>query len=316
MENSICLCAYEYEAEILLERGANLVNFSRPDLYTRALRTPQRADDFTSSNPYLYGIPILFPPNRISGASFMFEGREYRFPVNEPDTGCFIHGTIHQTSFECIKRMQNFAEFIYRATSLDPYLTFPHEFTMRVSYTLFEDGIHQCIAIRNDSRENMPIALGFHTTFSLPFVQNGQLRDIRLFLDADKEYIRNMRTYLPTGEVMDDFDIKEDLHHNGIIPSDHVISRHFSMGKSREMVLLDTKHGIRVTYSADSNYHYWMVYNGGNENYICVEPQTWLNNCPNSPFPRGEMGFSFLKPDEERVYTTRMSITRMTSHGG
>lgn len=88
--DGLTLLAYGYEAEICPERGANLLRLACPELKTDALRTPLSIENMVQDNPYLWGIPILFPPNRISGASFTFQNRVYRWPMNEPDTGCFF----------------------------------------------------------------------------------------------------------------------------------------------------------------------------------------------------------------------------------
>ncbi|MDD3336517.1 MAG: aldose 1-epimerase [Eubacteriales bacterium] len=310
MRNGIHLRAYGFEAEVLGERGANLISFACPALEAEALRTPPTENAFQTSNPYLFGIPILFLPNRISGGRFTFEGRVYVFPINEAKTGNYLHGTLHETPMQCVMRSEEQAVFEYRATRDRPYLTFPHAFSMRVSYTLSRGGITQQIRIENQSEQNMPVALGFHTTFSLPFVSGGTADDIRLMLDADKEYLRDPKTYLPTGEVDASFDIKHPLLEGSFSPCALNISRHFSMGSQRNMVLTDMRKKISLRYSADENYGFWIVYNGGRQDLICVEPQTWVNNCPNAPFDRQETGFSYLSPGEARTYRTYLTIEK------
>ena len=65
-----------YEAYINLSRGANCISLRKND-FTILREPPQNYD---LDNPYLYGMPILFPVNRIEGAEFEFEGRHYQFP--------------------------------------------------------------------------------------------------------------------------------------------------------------------------------------------------------------------------------------------
>ena len=64
----IRLSAYGYEAEILPERGANLLSLTRPELDMVSVRTPDSLDAFATQNPFFFGMPFLLPPNRISGA--------------------------------------------------------------------------------------------------------------------------------------------------------------------------------------------------------------------------------------------------------
>lgn len=93
----INLKSRNYTAVITPSRGANCVSLRNTEYGAVILRElPMGAKP---DNPYLYGMPVLFPVNRISGGRFEFEGREYIFPINEPNTGCHIHGTLHSETF-------------------------------------------------------------------------------------------------------------------------------------------------------------------------------------------------------------------------
>ena len=295
-----------YTAWILPERGGNCVRLEKGGV--EALRTPEKLEDIAKGNPYLFGTPLLFPPNRISGARFTFEGREYIFPLNEPKTGCFLHGTMHETPFQIAKQSQSALLLRYTATKGAPYLSFPHAFTLTLSYTLSEDGLSQKTVFTNDSAENMPVALAFHTTFRLPFAPDGKPEDVRLTLDTSREFSRNMDTFLPDGGAASEYPGKEEMAEGSFVPTAHTISRLFAMGDRHEMLLTDAASGARVRYQASDAYGYWMVFNGGAKDFLCVEPQSWLSNCPNAPFPREEMGFAFIAPGESKAYETLMQI--------
>ncbi|WP_102410925.1 aldose 1-epimerase [Beduinella massiliensis] len=311
MKDTLLLTGFGYEAEICAQRGANLVALRKPELGMDVLRTPRTLDTFFQTNPYLWGIPILFPPNRISGACFEFERREYRFPMNEPEIGNFIHGVLHETALPCIRSSPTEAEFLFDADETHPYMTFPHAFQMRVLYRLTPDGIQQRISITNCSASNMPVALGFHTTFRLPFVSEGDVQDVRLCLGVEREYVRNMDTFLPTGEVLSEFPLRSALLEGTVVPANHTLSRHYDMDSSRRMILKDAAKQMQIVYQADESYRFWMVYNGGSKDFLCVEPQTWLNNCPNAPFDRKAMGFRFICPGQTLTYKTSISLQRM-----
>lgn len=308
---NIHLSAFGYEAEICPERGANLVSLTKPELKMRSLRTPDSLDDFTNFNPYLWGVPVLLPPNRISGAKFEFEGREYVFPMNEPAIGNFIHGMLHETALPCTEQAFDHAEFIFRATKDQPYMTFPHAFTLRIRFELHGDGMHQRISVTNDSDLNMPFALGFHTTFALPFVEGGKSEDVRLKLGVGEEIERNMDTFLPTGRVIEDSPMRQQMLQGSFQPTKQFISHHFAMEESREMRLMDLERGVQIIYRALEPYAYWMIYNGGSKDFLCVEPQTWVNNCPNAPFDRDKTGFAFIRPGETKTYETIFTLTTL-----
>ena len=59
--------------------GANCISLTHETHRAVILREPDYEKKL--DNPYLYGMPLLFPANRISGGRFYFKGREYCFPV-------------------------------------------------------------------------------------------------------------------------------------------------------------------------------------------------------------------------------------------
>ena len=97
MERVVNLSSGAYTAKINLSRGANCIALRNTKYQATILREPNYE---ALDNPYLYGMPILYPNNRISGGRFLFEGREYVFPVNEPSTHCHIHGFLHNAPFD------------------------------------------------------------------------------------------------------------------------------------------------------------------------------------------------------------------------
>ena len=302
------LHAHGYTAVILPERGGSCVDLAKGDVH--ALRTPKSMTDY-EGNPFLYGTPLLFFPNRISGGSFDFEGRRYVLPMNEPATGCFLHGTLHETPFAVEQKWVDYVRLVYRAQKENLYLTFPHVFTLTLEWTLGEDGLHQRVIFLNESPENMPVALAFHTTFRIPFVPDSSPENVQLMLDVSCEYGRDMRTCLPNGYCWEDFSGKREMAAGSYIPAHHTISRLFRMGGRRKMRLIDRTKGAEISYRAGETYGYWMVYNGGSKEFLCVEPQSWLSNCPNAPFDRTAHGFVSIVPGEAYSYETVMSIRKI-----
>ena len=295
-----------YTATIDLDRGGNCIRLRHEKTGARILR--EQADPAAApDNPYLYGMPILFPVNRISGGVFTFEGREYRFPVNEPNTGCHLHGELHKTPFVLTEHTENALSCVYRATADAPYLDFPHAFEINMTYLLDDDGFHHTVAVTNLSDTNMPCMLGFHTTFyACP--ADGVLTDMRVKAEIAEEFERNMQTYLPTG-VTPAFDAVSTALANGTFcPFGTPLSRHYRAGGGGEMSIYDPKNGVKLVYKNDEKYGFRLIYNGGADEYICLEPQNCLANCANAPIDRAQAGFDFLKPQETKVYISGMYI--------
>ena len=185
----ISLC--EWRAEIDVLSGANCISLKNERYRASILREPHESGEL--DNPYLYGMPILFPVNRIEGGKFEFEGRKYIFPINEPRTGCHLHGELHRMAFEVAEQSDSKIVCRYKADSGE-YLGFPHAFEITQEYELKGDGFYHTVTVRNLSDENMPVFLGFHTTFNTLFTENCLPENIRVYADITEEYERNMET--------------------------------------------------------------------------------------------------------------------------
>lgn len=121
------LQAGDYTALINSERGANCISLRNSKYKAIILREPNKSGAL--DNPYLYGMPILYPVNRISGGCFRFEGRIYKFPINEPETNCHLHGMLHEMEFEITERCTSFVKCVFEK----PYIDFPHSFRIEMT---------------------------------------------------------------------------------------------------------------------------------------------------------------------------------------
>lgn len=298
-----------YEATILPARGANCLSLTHKPSGISALRTYD-PDTFELDNPFLYGTPLLFPPNRIKGGTFTYEGREYRLPINEEETGCFLHGTLHETPFAVTEVSASAVTCRYTATDDAPYLTYPHAFTLSVHYDLTNDGLTQTVSITNNSDLTMPVGLAFHTTFQMPFVAGGKVENIRMTLPVGEEYDRDMTDFSMTWETVKDDAFHKALGGGEVTPAAQFISRHFSRPKGAALRLTDTESGYSVVYDADDSFKYWMVYNGGNADFLCVEPQTWINSAPQAPAKMGDVNIIGIPAGETKNFVTVMKIEK------
>ena len=290
-----------YTAKIDEGRGGNCISLRHEATGARILREPV---SYPLDNPYLYGMPVLFPVNRISGGTFTFEGREYRFPVNEEKTGCHLHGTLHETPFRVEEQTADSVRLVYDL----PYLDFPHDFSLSLTYTLSDGGLSLVCEVENRSRENMPVFLGFHTTFAVPFLREGRAKDCRVFAELGDEIERNMENYLPTGRILPPDGVTSRIVTGDFPPHERAISRHYRADGRGRIHLTDTGSGLRVVYENSENLAYRLFYNGQADEYICLEPQTCMANCQNAPFAREDTGFAFIPPCEKETYISRIYL--------
>jgi len=313
--DSAVLRAAGYEAWILPAMGGNVLRFWHEALGVEALRMPPDAQALRAA-PAVYGIPLLFPPNRIHGGAFQFEGRAYRFPINEPSRGNFIHGFLKETPM-AVTDMRGRGDtaslsLLYRATEEAPYCTFPHAFSLRLAFRLDEGGLSQSVTALNESSEAMPLGLGFHTAFYIPRARRA---DFRVRVPVGKEWLLDRSVIRPDGRYAENTPLHEALLCAGLPPLEMPVSNLFARARG-EASVLDLKRGTAVCYRVDEGFRFWMLWNeAAQADHFCIEPMTWTVDAPNSPLPPRESGFQSLMPGEARTFTSRLSIHALSRDG-
>ena len=125
-----------YIASFRSDLGGNCYRLIHEISGSDILRTPRDESELFSS-VFLFGNAILFPPNRVRGGSFEFGGKTYKFPINEPKTGCHLHGELYKTPFKIKEQSDSSVTFEYKAEAGE-YLGFPHAFSVLRKYELSE----------------------------------------------------------------------------------------------------------------------------------------------------------------------------------
>lgn len=294
-----------YVAFICPEFGANCIQLKTNK--ASYLRTPENYEQL-KNNPYLYGMPILFPPNRINGGTFHYNGFTYNFPINEKKRGHHIHGYLSFTRFTLFEysNTDQYAKisFSFEATRAKPYLSFPHFFKIIITYRLDTEGLHQSVKIENTGNSSMPCGIGFHTTFNETFLQNTNGDEYTLYLQAEKEILFDRKTIIPTGGFCTQNQMLKELNEGILSPSNQVLSNLFvpPIDTIKEAVYTHKGSKIALRYLVESPFNFWMLFNGGGKSgFLCVEPQTWTIDAPNSSLAPTVSGFRTIPPRDNLI---------------
>ena len=147
--------------------GANLVRLANTRLGAEILRTPGAGEIGTfRSRPQVFGLPILFPPNRIADGRYTFEGRTYRYPITIEKERNYHHGVLKSEAFMVSKARETDEEVMiecryYANAGNDAvYRDFPHEFKCKITYWLTAEGLEQEVMFSNRSKTRMPLGVG------------------------------------------------------------------------------------------------------------------------------------------------------------
>lgn len=291
-----------YTINVVPEYGMNCIKLTHDKPFADILKTPRNVNILAEDDAFLFGIPVLFFPNRISDGRFEFEGREYIFPINEPEHNNFLHGKLHKLSFDVTECDSKHIKGVYTATRKNPYMTFPHSFEFSIEYSIVCGKVNQIVSIKNTSGENMLVALGFHTTFNLS-------ETTELKIPAERFAERNMTNYLPTGNFFDDFELKETLNNGIYKPFGKQVSMLFKLS-GKDIEIYDSQNGTKTLYRFDEKFEYCMLFSQNGIDHICIEPQTWLSNCPNIVSEREKYGFDYIAPNDTKIYNSFLRIEK------
>ena len=211
----------DYTALLVPEMGANLVRLANTRLGAEILRTPG-ADEIEvfKSRPQVFGLPILFPPNRIADGRYTFEGRTYQYPITIEKEQNYHHGVLKSEAFIVSKARETAEEVMvecryYANAGNDAvFRDFPHEFKCKITYWLSADGLEQEVMFSNRSKMRMPIGVGFHTPLCIPFA-GGDAADYVMRV-AVGEQVELSERNLPTGRKLPLSEQFSKLRHEGL----------------------------------------------------------------------------------------------------
>lgn len=297
-----------YEMLIVPEMGGNLIRLRDNCRALDIIRTPKSYSEF-EKQPEVFGIPVLFFPNRIQDGTFKVGERIYNFPVNEKKLNNHLHGFLYSRPWKVLdKRINNDGSVeVEMVFDIDPakdvYTFFPHRSRFRMVYNLSKCGLRQYIEVINHSEEAMPFGLGFHTNFNIPFSAEEDYTQYRLVMSIDKKCEINSRA-LATGNYVELSDKEKKLRKEGILTQGHPISGHFSAkplfkdgNKFNGAIIKNTVKRYELIYEVGDKFRYWVVWNlDGKSNFISIEPQTMMIDAPNIRLPYEITGFSLLSP--------------------
>jgi aldose 1-epimerase len=311
-----------YEAIVIPSVGANLVKLYNKEKQVDILRTPCAEEMETfMSRPQVFGVPLLFPPNRIEDGKYSFAGKDYEFPITIPDQNNYHHGVIKSQPFTITRTrfsadaVELEASFFSNRINDAIFANFPHDFVCKIRIILTDNELTHIVSFTNAGTEPMPIGVGFHTPIRLPFMENSDKSNYKLRLSAGKRWELSDRS-LPTEKLLDLSDEESLLRNEGMTvtgkPIEIALTDESIMENGKPYhgaILTNTKEDISVYYEVDSQFKHWTLWNNGGEvDWICPEPQTWAINAPNLNLPREITGLQALGAGKTWSGTTRFYV--------
>ena len=303
----ITLKVGKYEAHILPEVGGNVIYFYDREQQREILKGTHDREAL-KSRPTVYGMTLLFPPNRIDGGHFNYDGRQYQLPVNEPARNNHIHGFFKTVDYRVTaeRHAPESAEVAleYVFDENDPNFTyFPHQMRIRKAYELTGQGLKTTLTIVNQSDQTMPVMLAYHTAFPL-MPERRQSAEMNVRLSVKARVQLDDRLLGTESDIAGD-QIAEIAAESGFSPLAEEMDNVYRMKTFgfRGAIITYPAYRARTVYEVDDIFHYFVVWNSGaNGEILCAEPQTCRNNGINLPsWPKD--GIDLPAGEEIRVVT-------------
>ena len=182
--------------------GATLVSLLAPDkdgVFCDVVGGYDRLDDYINASGF-QGATVGRFANRIGGACFELDGKEYRLAQNNNEN--HIHGGLEGFDKKIWKaQLHDFDEpsVTFSYVSRDMEEGYPGTLTVQVTYTVTEDNALS-IHYQATTDKKTIINLTNHSYFNLGGYASGTVRDHLLTIHADR-YVRTDKKLIPTGEI-------------------------------------------------------------------------------------------------------------------
>ena len=263
-----------YKAIVIPELGGNIIKLSyyNEDI----LNTPKNLEAYKNAQNN-YGIPHLFPPNRIKDGKFIFNGRDHQFPIKP--SGNSLHGFLHFSGWKVLEKKieDDYISLKLSYTSekkADYYSYFPYEFKCTREYVLTSNGLTENYRVENLGNKLIPLSVGNHTAFPL-----GRNNNTKIRVDIEKLVILN-DTKIPTGEIEVLSSEERKVAKEGVDPNfknlDHLyMAKEVKDGECHKAIIINNHPMGDTIYEVDNKYRYWVLCNYESRgDIICIEPQT------------------------------------------
>jgi aldose 1-epimerase len=288
--------------------GNNLIRLYDKVAKREVLRVPANPEQLQEA-PVHYGTPILMPPNRIRHGKFTYNGREYLFPLNP--AGHHSHGFHRSQPWQVVDQQSSEAQASITcqwstASHPDIMAFYPHPLLVTATYTLKDTALDLTMTIENQGDSPAPFGLGLHTWFLL----DGEPEKWSLQLPSENIWTLDPLK-MPTGELtpLNEYEAlnsAEGLNLEGVD-----LDTVFRIGEHSKTAVL-SKPGYAIRYGGSEEIKHWVIYTKGvTEDFICLEPYTWVTDAPNLELSEEITGFRAVSPGEP----LKLSITLQIEHG-
>ncbi|MCF8567836.1 aldose 1-epimerase [Alicyclobacillus tolerans] len=249
-------------------------------------------------HPTHYGVPILFPPNRVRNARFRFKGREYRFAPNFGPH--YIHGEICSKPWHVVNGSADphngafiTSQFRFKEDS-ELMAQFPHDLVLEMTYRVYNGKLEAFVTASNHGDTAAPFALGFHPYFHVT-------PDSQVVIPADQEWSLDSEGFIDSPPQNTEF--CHELFKG--LPVVHIPQRLgyrlISLHRQEHICkIFDPATQMGFTFHLDPKFPYMAIFRPPWAQSISLEPYTCVTDAFNLS-NEGDVGVRYLDKYSENT---------------
>ena len=226
-----------------------------------------------NSNYWSYHAPVLFPiVGKVKNGKYKVDGKTYELSQ---------HGLARVREFEMIEKTDNTIvfELLYSEDTLKVY---PYKFSLKITYTLVENGVITGYTVENRDNRDIYFSIGAHPAFMCP-IEAGELINDYYFELNEKE---TCETMLISSEGYFKHERKGCLVESDIIPLSFETFKNdslvFESLKANKITLKSRNHNKAVTMDF-TGFPYMAIWTkASGAPFVCIEP--WYGHADYEDF--------------------------------
>lgn len=258
--------------------------------------------------PFQYGIPILFPPNRVRYGRFRHNGRAYTLPINEPPNH-HLHGELCSRAWEVVDigGSEEYGAYVVSrfriAEHPDMLAYFPHSLRFTITCRLQDGRLHLCGTIANEGSDEAPFAFGLHPYFAIPAGE-----ELELQLPAAAEWPVTNQAFV-TGKPADT-EFSRQLRECAPITDYPVLGcslLSLAEGESTCRIRL-ARQGYTIAYQLGAEFPYVVLFRPDWSDALSLEPYTAVTDAFNVPYESRMTGARGIASGEVIPFSTAIWV--------
>ncbi len=245
--------------------------------------------------PYLFGMPLLFPAGRIANGQLSYGDEHWQWPRNDTAGPNHLHGFLWNQPFDIQIRSSTHCVLSPSPDTLSVLTHYMHQPLMvRVEYALAQQFFMMRASFTNFGRRVVPFGFGYHLNICLktpwqlslppgrPWIMGPDLMPVRLAMAGELAHAEFLTSRWNPRDLV--CDVCYTVH----TPQHHVVE------------LEDAERHQKIWLHAFSPFRHWVLYRPHETaDFISVEPYTWVHNAPHLAYPAKFTGWRLLEPGQK-----------------